>query len=100
MPCSGSTSTIYPLIIEEVESTASLALLHPLLFQFSIKVAWSPRPIHVLVPGEDHTWSLKHVRAPIPNEGRTWSLMPIRVPVPVPVEDRMVAHARGCSDSW
>ena len=34
VPCFGLTSTIYPLMIEKVESTASPALLRPLLFQF------------------------------------------------------------------
>ena len=32
VPCLGSTSTIYPLIIEEVKLTASLALLRPFVF--------------------------------------------------------------------
>ena len=50
--CLGSTSTIYPLIIEEVESTASLALLRPLLFQFSVRVAWPLTSVRVPVLGE------------------------------------------------
>ena len=77
MSCFGSTSTIYPLMIEKVELTASHALLRPLVFYFPVTTTHG-----VPILGEDGTWSFTSIRVPISGEGCTWSLTTIGVLVP------------------
>ena len=90
VPCFGSTSTIYPLMIEEVELTASLALLRPLLFSSRVKTTnGSSRPLVFVFPVRT-TWSLTPLRVPnkdtpidvpVSSEDLTWSLTFVRVPI-------------------
>ena len=69
-------------MIEEVESTASCALLHLVVFQFPVRATWPLTPVCVLVPSEDRTWLLMLVGIHVPGEDRTWLLTPISIPVP------------------